>query len=156
MTQKTFDIPIRLDDFWPYQVTVLADMITRHTTELVKTHSDLNLSKWRVLAAIADRPARSAAEVVAMTPMDKGIVSRATASLVQDGLVKKRADPKDRRRSRLYLTVKGKHQYEKVSRAMLAALDPVLPGEAFNRDVRRAQAHFPGRIRHTKAEVGTS
>lgn len=127
---------IKLDSFWPYQVTVLADMVTRHTHKLVKTHSDLNLSQWRVLAAIADLPGRSAAEVVSITPMDKGIVSRATASLVRDGLVRKAADEGDKRKSRLYLTVKGQNQFEKVSIALLEALAPLLPNTKFSKDIQ--------------------
>jgi len=45
--------PIRLDDFWAYQVVVLADQVSRHTMEVVRTEANLNQSQWRVLAAVA-------------------------------------------------------------------------------------------------------
>ena len=52
--------PIRLNEYWPYQVTVLADRIARLTSAIVKREAGLNLSQWRVLAAIAEAPGRTA------------------------------------------------------------------------------------------------
>jgi hypothetical protein len=86
---------IRLNDYWPYQVTVLADRIARLTSAIVKREAGLNLSQWRVLAAIAEAPGRTAVEVVNVTPMDKGIVSRATKALLEAGLVVRRASQAD-------------------------------------------------------------
>ena len=113
---------IELEDYWPYQVIVLADLVSRHTHSILKDHGSMNISQWRVLAAIGEKAGRSAAEVVAVTPMDKGIVSRATASLVEDGLVSKKGDPDDRRRSELFLTAKGKRQYQAIATALTEAM----------------------------------
>ncbi len=101
---------LRLDHFWPYQVTVLADRIARRTTRIVKEHG-LNLSQWRVLAAIAERPGRTSVEVVTVTPMDKGIVSRATKALLEMGFVLRRASQSDGRISHLHLTEAGDALY---------------------------------------------
>ena len=101
---------LRLDTYWPYLVTVLADRIARRTTRIVKEH-ELNLSQWRVMAALADVPGRTSKEVVALTPMDKGIVSRATKALLQMGLVRREASQLDGRRSHLYLTDPGQALY---------------------------------------------
>ncbi len=122
MTQNT----IKLDEYWPYQVTVLADLIARHTTSVLKAHGDLNLSQWRVLAAVAENPGRTAAEVVAVTPMDKGIVSRATASLVGDNILEKINDTDDRRRSRLYLTKIGGKIYRQISNDLTTRTDDII------------------------------
>lgn len=105
---------IQLDSYWPYQVTVLADLISRRTAEIVRREGDLNLSQWRVLAAIAERPGRTAVEVVAMTPMDKGIVSRATKALLLAGLLVREASQVDGRVSHLYLTEKGDALYQRL------------------------------------------
>ena len=75
---------------------MLADKIARRTTKIVKEHG-LNLSQWRVLAAIADVPGRTSAEVVGITPMDKGIVSRATRALLDMGLIRRLASQSDGR-----------------------------------------------------------
>ncbi len=86
-----------LDDAWIYKVAVLADLVASRVLKAVQSVSSLNLSQWRVLAALADKPGRTASEVVAITPMDKAIVSRAAASLVDQGLVERRASATDGR-----------------------------------------------------------
>ncbi len=111
----TISEPIKLDDYWPYQVVVLADLIAKHTTSVLKKHGNINLSQWRVLAAVADKEGRTSAEVVTVTPMDKGIVSRATATLVDNGILEKVTDTEDRRRARLYLTSTGRDIYARIA-----------------------------------------
>lgn len=115
---------IELDNFWPYQVVVLADQISRHTLSVVRRNSDLNLSQWRVLAAVAEKPGRSAAEVTDVTPMDKTIVSRAVASLIDVGLIKKTQTVHDKRRLALTVTEAGQAIYHDIS----AELNGVLGG----------------------------
>tara|TARA_R110002095_G_scaffold96906_1_gene84752 strand:+ start:352 stop:822 length:471 start_codon:yes stop_codon:yes gene_type:complete len=102
---------LRLDTYWPYQLTVLADRISRRTAAIVKQHAELNLSQWRVMAAIAEQPGRTAGEVVNVTPMDKGIVSRATKALLAAGLVVREASQGDGRISHLFLTEQGDRVY---------------------------------------------
>lgn len=104
---------LELDRFWPYQVTVLADRIARRTSKIVKEHG-LNLSQWRVLAAIAEQPGRTSVDVVTVTPMDKGIVSRATKALLTMGLVLREASQSDGRISHLHLTEAGLALYREL------------------------------------------
>jgi len=111
ITAQTPPDAIRLDEYWPYQVTVLADRISRRTAAIVKREAGLNLSQWRVLAAIAECPGRTAAEVVMMTPMDKGIVSRATKALLSGGYLVREASQQDGRVSHLFLTQAGADLY---------------------------------------------
>lgn len=106
---------IKLDSFWPYHAVVLADLVTRHTHSVVKTEANLNISQWRVLAAVADKPGRTAADVTNITPMDKTIVSRAVSSLIDAGLIKKTRTKTDKRRLSLEMTPKGKKKYEKIA-----------------------------------------
>ena len=113
---------ITLDDFWPYQAVVLADQISRYTMSVVRVEADLNLSQWRVLAAVAEKSGRSAAEVTALTPMDKTIVSRAVSSLISLGLISKIPDASDKRRSSLSTTDSGRAIYEKVAARLNASL----------------------------------
>lgn len=113
------DLPrFALDRAWIYKVSVLADQVARRVGEVVRRVSGLNLSQWRVIAAIADRPGRTASEVVAITPMDKGIVSRATATLVERGLVQRRASSSDGRLSHLFLTNDGEDAYQSIIAAL--------------------------------------
>lgn len=106
---------IRLDDFWPYQVAYLADQIMRHTLSIVKAESQLNTSQWRVLAAVIDKPHCSAADVTAITPMDKTIVSRAVKSLIEDGIIEKHISKQDKRISQLTATAEGVDIYTRIA-----------------------------------------
>lgn len=114
MSNDPFD-KIHLNDFWPYQVAFLADQIMRHTLNIVKAESDLNTSQWRVLAAVVDTPHCSAADVTAITPMDKTIVSRAVKSLIEDGIIEKKASPQDKRVSQLTATEDGVDIYTRIA-----------------------------------------
>lgn len=107
------DPVLQLDRYWPYLITVLADRIARRTSRLAKEEG-LNLSQWRVLAAIADVPGRSSADVVSITPMDKGIVSRATKSLLVRGLIRKETSSLDGRIGHLFLTSTGLVLYQRL------------------------------------------
>ena len=101
---------LELDTYWPYQIIVLAERLSRRTSAIVKQHG-LNLSQWRVLAAIAEVPGRTSVEVVSITPMDKGIVSRATKGLLEQGLIYRKASQSDGRISHLHLTEAGVERY---------------------------------------------
>ena len=129
--KRTQQKVLHLADFWPYQVTVLADRIARRTSSIVK-ESGINLSQWRVMAAIAEMPGRTSVEVVAITPMDKGIVSRATRSLLEHGFVRREASQEDGRVSHLYLTERGREVYGEIMpqvEAVLRCADDTLTRE---------------------------
>jgi DNA-binding MarR family transcriptional regulator len=112
---------LRLDQFWPYQVTVLADRVARRTGKIAKEYG-LNLSQWRVLAAVAEVPGRTSMDVVTITPMDKGIVSRATKALLEMGLVRREASQSDGRISHLHLTPEGDTLYQTLIPQIAAVL----------------------------------
>lgn len=133
---KTNTPHIALDDFWPYQTVVLADQISRYTLSIVRTEADLNLSQWRVLAAVAEKPGRSAAQVTAITPMDKTIVSRAVSSLIAAQLITKTSDTSDKRRSSLSATQAGQQIYTKIAARlnadMISSFDSATQPHLFN------------------------
>lgn len=105
---------LSLDRAWIYKVTVLADLVARRVGAAVQSACGLNLSQWRVMAALADDPGCTATVVVQRTPMDKGLVSRAVGTLVTRGIVERRASPDDGRLSHLWLTDEGKRVYEAI------------------------------------------
>lgn len=113
---------LSLDAFWPYQAVVLGDLISKHTHALLKEIGDVNLSQWRVLAAIGDSPGLSAAQVVAKTPMDKGIVSRAVTFLMDAKYIRRKTDMTDKRKTALFLTQKGRKLHTKISNAQMEAI----------------------------------
>jgi len=114
MPVKEKNAVIALDAFVPYQISVLADLIARRSAAITKS-CGINLSQWRVLAAIADQPGRTANEVTSVTPMDKGIVSRAVKGLLELGLLIRNASQEDGRLAHLFLTPKGRRTYLKLA-----------------------------------------
>lgn len=107
---------IKLLDLWTYQTVALADKISRLALVAAHDEAGLNLSQWRVLAALADNSGRTAAEVVSVTPMDKGVVSRSLDTLINSGFVNKVLDKNDKRRSSLSLTLSGRKTYVLISK----------------------------------------
>ncbi|MEL7019490.1 MAG: helix-turn-helix domain-containing protein [Pseudomonadota bacterium] len=126
---------INLNDFLPYQLVVLADKIDRRTAKIARERGDLSLSQWRVMAAVAGKAGTTARDVVAATPMDKGIVSRALATMVKRGLIDRRASAADARLSHLFLTARGTKLYScrvdsSVVRAVLPTIVESVPSKA--------------------------
>lgn len=107
--------PIELESFWPYRIAVLADQIGRYTLRIAKEKAGLNLSQWRVLAAVAEQPGRTAAQVTEITPMDKTIVSRAVSSLIAHGFLTKKAKQNDKKRMQLTPTKAGYEAYSSIA-----------------------------------------
>lgn len=127
---------IALEDFWPYQAVKLADQISRYTLSVVKAEGGLNLSQWRVLAAVAEAPGRTAADVTAITPMDKTIVSRAVSSLITLGFITKISDASDKRRSSLSATKSGEDIYVKVAAKLNTAFIDNQSDKAFTQTLK--------------------
>jgi DNA-binding MarR family transcriptional regulator len=103
-----------LDESVAYKISVIADLVARRVSHIVAGVGGLNLSQWRVLAAIGDQDGRTASQVVDMTPMDKGIVSRAVASLVMQGYLTRQASDHDGRVSHLYMTESGRKTFTSI------------------------------------------
>ena len=126
---------IELDTFWPYHVTVLADQISRYTLSIVRAEAHLNQSQWRVLAAVIDKPGRTAAQVTAITPMDKTIVSRAVSSLIESGHIKKTPTEMDKRRLALEATPSGLKIYQRIATRLNEALAHTFTSKTSQQDL---------------------
>ena len=115
---------IKMLEFWPYKAVFLADQISKFTLSLARETANLNLTQWRVLAAIAEKPSITAAHVTRITPMDKTLVSRAVQSLISSKLIRKLPDEDDKRRICLHTTRKGYDVYSGIASKLTAALTP--------------------------------
>src|SRR5437762_1693246 len=90
---------LALDRFLPYRLSVLSNRISQDIAELYAARFALSVTEWRVLAVLGRYPDISASEVAERTAMDKVAVSRAVATLLRDGRLKRRIHAGDRRRS---------------------------------------------------------
>jgi DNA-binding MarR family transcriptional regulator len=102
---------LRLDDFLPFRLAVLSNAISGRIRRIYAEEFNLSVWEWRVLAILGDGAGLTSTEVSARAIMDKPLVSRTVASLLQRGLISRKADPKDKRRAMLSLTPSGGEIY---------------------------------------------
>jgi DNA-binding MarR family transcriptional regulator len=91
----------------------------------------LDASRWRVVAALADGAARSAAETAACSGLDGGRAARALQSLARGGYLERTHDAFDARRMLFRLSTRGRALCRRMSagaraqeQALLAGLTP--------------------------------
>ena len=121
-----------LDDFLPYQLSVLSNTVSRAISRLYAERFQLSITEWRVIAILAQHPAISAREVAERAAMDKVAVSRAVANLIDADRVRRATAAEDRRRSILTLTDEGRRIHAEVvpaAKASEAALLSILEPE---------------------------
>jgi len=106
---------LELEHFLPYRLSVLSNRISQEIARLYAERFALNVTEWRLLAVLGRYPDITATELVERTAMDKVAVSRAVASLVDDGRLTRKVDGDDRRRTRLRLSAKGYRIYDEVA-----------------------------------------
>ncbi len=107
----------KLDDFLPYQLTVLSSRVSAGFSKHYRNAYGISVSEWRVVAHLSQADSVSVREIHARVDMDKPKVSRAASRLEAAGYVTKTINPQDRRLVELSLTPKG--------RDMIAALTPI-------------------------------
>lgn len=125
---------LALERFLPYRLAVLGFRVSRGIARVYADRFGLTIPEWRVLAVLGRYPEISANEVAERSAMDKVMVSRAVARLLGAGLLKRRMDAADRRRSALALSSRGAAVYAEVVPQALALEADVLaaftPAEA--------------------------
>jgi DNA-binding MarR family transcriptional regulator len=99
--------PLILEDFLPYRLSLLANLVSKAVARLYEARFDLKLPEWRIMAVLGRAPGHSASEIAEITAMDKVAISRALARLIAMGRVESVSDPSDGRRLRLKLSDAG-------------------------------------------------
>lgn len=143
-----------LDGFLPDRLSDLAGRVERILTALVLAPAGITTAEWRLLVVLARSGPMSANAVRDGSSMDKVQVSRAVARATAAGLVDRRIDTDDRRRSVLSLTDRGRSVHDTVvprARALearlldrLDAADRDRLSATIDRLARRARELDPG------------
>ena len=123
---------LKLQNFLPYRLAVLADLVSQALAQIYADRFDLTRPEWRVLAALAELGPVAAKEISAFSTLDKMTVSRAVAVLETKAYLTRRDDPQDRRNKTLCMTPRGRALYDRITPLALAreeylleALSPV-------------------------------
>jgi DNA-binding MarR family transcriptional regulator len=106
-----------LEKFLPYQLAVLARVVSDQFSQKYQKQFTISVPEWRVVAHLSQAEKISIREIYQKVGMDKSKTSRAATRLVEAGYVSKETNPRDKRLIELSLTGKG--------RAMIEAITPM-------------------------------
>jgi len=84
-----------------------------HFRPMLRSH-DLTEQQWRVIRVLANESFMDASELASRALLLAPSLSRILAFLEESGLVVRKADPDDQRRSKLALTALGRKKYKAV------------------------------------------
>lgn len=100
--------PLRVDELPSFHVSRLAAQMRRFFTQEILTESGCSYAEWRVLGMLAELGPITTPDMVRISSMDKGQLSRAREQLLRRGLITQRPDPENRRRMILDATAQGR------------------------------------------------
>jgi DNA-binding MarR family transcriptional regulator len=103
-----------LETFLPFRLSVLANRVSRALADVYEDRFGITPSEWRLIAILARFGPMCANGVCDRSAMDKVQVSRAVARAQTAGLVDRRIDGEDRRRSVLSLTEHGRAVHDRI------------------------------------------
>lgn len=135
--------PLKLEHFLPYQLNVVASLVSQALSRVYARRYRIGVPEWRVLVTLGQYGVMTGKAVGAHTHMHKTKVSRAVALLAKRKLLVRRSNRDDKRESFLSLTAGGRAMYEELAPHALAfasKLTEILTPadrEAFNRAVEQ-------------------
>jgi DNA-binding MarR family transcriptional regulator len=155
-TAPDANAPLKLEQFLPYQLNVVASLVSQALSRVYARRYGIGVPEWRVLVTLGQYPMMTAKAIGAHTHMHKTKVSRAVALLEKRRLLARRANRDDKREAFLSLTGPGRTMYEEVAPHALefaGRLTEILTPpdrEAFNRALKLLTA----RSAQLVAEIG--
>jgi DNA-binding MarR family transcriptional regulator len=135
--------PLKLEQFLPYQLNVVASLVSQALSRVYARRYRIGVPEWRVLVTLGQFGVMTGKAIGAHTHMHKTKVSRAVALLEKRKLVVRRINRADMRESFLSLTGTGRAIYEELAPHALdfahRLTDILTPSdrEAFNRALRQ-------------------
>jgi DNA-binding MarR family transcriptional regulator len=135
--------PLKLEDFLPYQLMVVASLVSQALSRVYARRYRIGVPEWRVLVTLGQFGVMTGKAIGAHTHMHKTKVSRAVAILERRKLLARRINRDDMRESFLSLTAPGRAMYEELAphaRDFARRLTEILTPddrEAFDRALRK-------------------
>ena len=102
------DTPLNLRSFLTFRLARLQAQINAQAQHVLRSHSDVGHTEWRVLILVKDCGDSTMAQIVRDVQIDKTQISRAVKALIEKGYLSARDDPNDHRQSFLSLTPEGR------------------------------------------------
>src|SRR5262249_4545578 len=109
------EAPLKLEKFLPYQLNVVASLVSLALSRVYARRYGIGVPEWRVLVTLGQYGVMTGKAIGAHTHMHKTKVSRAVALMETRKLLVRRANRADMRESFLSLTAAGRVMYEEVA-----------------------------------------
>ena len=107
--------PLKLEQFLPYQLNVVANLVSEALSRVYARRYRIGIPEWRVLVTLGEFGVMTGKAIGAHTHMHKTKVSRAVALLEKRKLLARRINRADMRESFLSLTAAGRVIYEELA-----------------------------------------
>jgi DNA-binding MarR family transcriptional regulator len=107
--------PLKLEQFLPYQLNVVATLVSEALSRVYARRYRIGIPEWRVLVTLGQFGVMTGKAIGAHTHMHKTKVSRAVALLEKRKLLARRINRSDMRESFLSLTAAGRTVYEELA-----------------------------------------
>jgi DNA-binding MarR family transcriptional regulator len=107
--------PLKLEQFLPYQLNVVASLVSLALSRVYARRYRIGVPEWRVLVTLGQYGVMTGKAIGAHTHMHKTKVSRAVALLEKRKLLTRRSNRADMRESFLSLTASGRVMYEELA-----------------------------------------
>jgi len=137
------EAPLKLEQFLPYQLNVVASLVSLALSRVYARRYRIGVPEWRVLVTLGQYGVMTGKAIGAHTHMHKTKVSRAVALLEKRRLLARRANREDMRESFLSLTPSGRGMYVELAphaldfaKRLTEILSPA-DYEAFNRALKQ-------------------
>lgn len=108
-----------LDSFVTFRLGQVQNRLNAQAAHVLRARSSLSLTEWRVISLINAAGRASAAELLRVSRMDKGQLSRTVKSLVAKGIVNGEVETGTRRQTVLSLSADGKRLHDRIVAVML-------------------------------------
>ncbi len=117
---------LQLESFLPYRLNVAASQVSEGLARVYSERFGLDIPGWRVIATLGQFGEATAKAIGLHSRMHKTKVSRAVLDLETRGLVRRFANPADKREAFLSLTPRGEAVYREIAPLALAYQDGLL------------------------------
>jgi DNA-binding MarR family transcriptional regulator len=114
------DAPLKLEDFLPYRLNVVASLTSQALWRIYADRYGIGVPEWRVLVTLGQYGEMTGKQIGAHSHMHKTKVSRAVALLEARNLLVRRLNRADLREAFLSLTPAGRAIYEDLAPIALA------------------------------------
>jgi DNA-binding MarR family transcriptional regulator len=111
-TTTARDAPLKLEEFLPYRLNVVAALVSQALSRIYVERYAIGVPEWRVLVTLGQYGVMTAKAIGAHSHMHKTKVSRAVAVLERRKLLTRKSNNADLRENLLSLTRAGRAMYE--------------------------------------------